>query len=111
MAICQLGWGDTTLTFKTLYTYSTSSAIFGKVLTTTDTTGLITTYHYDTSTRYLMAVTTSDGTGMAYTYDNLGRQISAKPASVTSSGGEQCDSFKIRFCLTISQAFEKSKKK
>ena len=29
---------------------------------------------------------------MAYTYDNLGRQTSAKPASVTSSGGYQAES-------------------
>jgi len=80
-----MAYGADTDTVVTAYTYSTDHAIFGKLLTAEDTTGLVTTYHYDTDTRYLMAVTTSDGVGTAYTFDALGRQISARPAAVSGS--------------------------
>ncbi|MBR6769577.1 MAG: RHS repeat-associated core domain-containing protein [Clostridia bacterium] len=68
-----------------IYTYSDDTEIFGKVLTLEDTTGLIATYHYDTTTRLLMAITFSDGTGRAYSYDALGRQIEVKPATVSGT--------------------------
>ena len=70
----------------TLNTYSEAGRTFGKLLTQEENTGFVTTYHYDNVTGYLMAVTYSDGTGVAYTYDKLGRQLSSRPASVSGTG-------------------------
>ncbi len=70
----------------TSYTYSQTPRIFGKPLTYEDNTGLVTTYYYNETNGDLLAVTYSDGTGMAYSYDALRRQVSARPALVSGTG-------------------------
>ena len=76
-----------TADFRTEYTYVTSadSKIFGALTKERDLAGATTCYYYDATNGNLMAkVNISSTYGTAYTYDALGRLISAVPARSSS---------------------------
>ena len=79
--------GDRPYTY-TQYTYYSRAACYGMMSTVTTATGT-TKYFYSTAASdygMLRAVIGENGNGTAYTYDALGRQITAKPAVKNGSG-------------------------
>lgn len=80
--------GETTKKLVETNTYYTSqqSKIFGALKTTTDSLGNKTEYFYNSSNGRLYATLEDDGTGMYYTYDEIGNLTFVQPATVNSSG-------------------------
>ena len=75
---------DTIITYSE-YNVTPGSHIFGARISETDALGQITHYFYDSNKGYLLAVIYPDNTGVTYTYDDLGRMLTALPATGTSS--------------------------
>ena len=75
---------DTIITYNE-YNVTQGSHIFGARISETDALGQITHYFYDSNKGYLLAVIYPDNTGVTYTYDDLGRMLTALPATGTSS--------------------------
>jgi RHS repeat-associated protein len=70
--------GTKRLVSASTYELTASSYLFGKVLTTTDTSGYTTTYKYD-STGKLKYEVNNDHSGLYYIYDTLGRLKNVYP--------------------------------
>ena len=65
--------------YKT-YITTDGSRIFGKLLESEDSSGAIVKYYYDEGYGYLLAAIKSDGTGLAYSYDEIGNISKVQPA-------------------------------
>lgn len=72
------------LTITKTYQLDEDSKIFGALLESTDASGIITKYMYDTNNGRLLATLTGSY-GVAYTYDTWGRMIKATPATVSGN--------------------------
>ena len=79
--------GSASIKTENKYIDTPGSPIFGALQTTSDGTGRMLKYFYDTSRGYLLAeVNVGAGTGTAYTYDAIGNLVSARPATCDSEG-------------------------
>ena len=77
--------GAKTVSIKT--EYSESPRIFGAVISIEDNLSVVTRMFYDENNgRLLASVNLDTGEGTVYTYDNAGRVIMVRPATVTASG-------------------------
>ena len=68
----------------TTYNLTTGSALFGRVLSTTDTSGYTTSYTYG-SNGQLLYEKYHDGNGLYYMYDALGRMTNVYPLAYSAS--------------------------
>ncbi len=79
------------LTTKYTYETSESSKIFGALLSSTDSLGGETRYFYNNKNGDLIAVIEPDGTGLYYTYDDIGNLTMVQPATYSSSNAQKVE--------------------
>lgn len=84
LATVVISEGNTMIT-SSGYIVTAGSHIFGVRTSETDAVGKTTYYFYDSNKGQLLAVIYPDNKGVTYSYDDLGRMLTALPATGTSS--------------------------